>query len=86
MSENAQQQFILFSSKNDDEYDEDIDNYDNELFNVYDDGIVQYAGDQADDTEADAVDDDLMEDNDPTLPLFSDLDEEEFDPFDELED
>ena len=35
----AAQGLFFFSSEREDEFDEDIDNYDNERFNVYDDGI-----------------------------------------------
>ncbi len=84
MSDSAQRQFVFFSSEKDDEFDEDIDNYDNELFNVYDDGISLVENIWSDELEED--DDDLIEDDDPTLPLFDrdDLDElEEYDDMDE---
>ncbi|MBN2627952.1 MAG: hypothetical protein JXA95_14890 [Spirochaetales bacterium] len=84
MSDSAQRQFVFFSPEKDDEFDEDIDNYDNELFNVYDDGISLVENIWSDELEED--DDDLIEDDDPTLPLFDrdDLDElEEYDDMDE---
>ena len=83
MSDNARQ-FIFFSSDKEDDYEEDIDNYDNELFNIYDDGIglsKEISSDEVDDD-----DDDLIEDGDTTLPLFSEEDLDEFDAFDEMDD
>jgi hypothetical protein len=84
MSNKIRQQFVFFSSEREDEYDEDIDNYDNELFNVYDDGISLKKDVRAD--EMDDDDDELMEDDDLTLPLFDEEELDEFADFDDIDD
>ncbi|MDC7221952.1 MAG: hypothetical protein PQJ59_18625 [Spirochaetales bacterium] len=82
MSNNTQKLFFFTSTAKEDEFDEDIDNYDNEQFNAYDDGIdlIKPDVDELDDED----DDELIED-DNSLPLFNEEEMAEIDEYDEME-
>ncbi|MDC7225066.1 MAG: hypothetical protein PQJ60_15055 [Spirochaetales bacterium] len=82
MSRNTQKLFFYASSEKEDEFDEDIDNYDNERFNVYDDGIDLVGNEVLD--EMDEDDDDLIED-DNSLPLFNEEEMDEIEAYDDME-
>jgi hypothetical protein len=87
MSSSHQKLFCFTAVEKEDEFDEDLDNYDNERFNVYDDGIDLRNNENSDDLDEedeDLTDDDLIED-DQSIPLFNEDEMDEIEAYDDME-